>query len=67
MNEVKAAAAENEEEKSSKFGWEGFERKNDAELQPKEEAKKTQSKPGEINFKKGRPPMFTKKKGIGIA
>ena len=62
-------AAENEEEKkasSDNFGWVGIE-KNAEASQQKEETKKPQSKPGEINFKKGRPPMFTKKgKGIGV-
>jgi len=36
-------------------------------MQPKEEAKKPQAKGGEINFKRNGPPMFTKKKGIGLA
>ena len=67
MNEVKAA--ENEEEKQTStesFGWGGFERggKKNAE-QPKEEVKKPASKPGEIKF--GKPQMFTRKKGIGLA
>lgn len=68
MNEVKKQ--ENEEEKETSSGWAGFERKRNAEIQPKEESaatKKPQSTPGEINFKRNGPPMFSKKKGIGLA
>lgn len=65
IKEVKAA--ENEEEKQALFdksGWAGFEAKTDPEIKPQEEAKKPQSKPGEVNFnfKKGAPRMFTSKK-----
>jgi len=62
-------AAENEEEKHSndKSGWAGFERKTNNDEKPQEEKKKPQSKPGEINFMKGRPPTFNRKgKGVGI-
>lgn len=71
MHEVKAN--ENEEEKKASgdnFGWGKMESKaKDINAEEKEDAKKTaQATPGEINFKKGRPPMFTKKnKGLGLA
>lgn len=72
MHEVKAN--ENEEEKKASgdnFGWGKMESKaKDINAEVKEDAKKTaQATPGgEINFTKGRPPMFTKKnKGLGLA
>lgn len=68
MNEAKAA--ENEEEKKASAdnaGWLGMENKS-SEPREKEEQKKPQAKSGGINFdfKKKGPPMFTKKKGIGV-
>ena len=70
MNEVKAS--ENEEEKKAagdNFGWGKMESKAKTDAS-QQEAKKPVAvgKPGEINFRKGRPPQFTKKnKALGLA
>jgi len=70
MNEVKATA--NEEEKKAagdNFGWGKMESKAKTDASQQEAKKQVPvGKPGEINFRKGRPPQFTKKnKALGLA
>lgn len=66
--------AEKEEAKKAvgdNFGWGKMESKAKTSVPTPNEEKKPASsgRPGEINFRSGRPPMFSnnKKKGLGLA
>jgi len=67
---MKTQEQKDEEKKADddKFGWGKMESKAKTHV-ANQEVKKPVSKPGEINFRSGRPMMFTsnKKKGLGLA
>ena len=60
MQEVKASQQDDEEKKAN-TGWGGLEKQavnNDVKKQTDDQVKKPRAGAGDIDFKKGRPPMF---------